>query len=123
MQTFKKGILEEIENILIQKAKDRETITYTQLVETINKNNKLELPLNRETFSRKLPIYLHEICKKSYREKGYMLGAIVVRKDLGYPSEGFFKFAQELTGLKLKNKEDKIKFWQSQVNKIFEDLD
>lgn len=119
---FREEILKEIEDILMQKAKNRETITYTQLVETINKNNKVELPLNRETLSRKLPIYLHEICKKSYREKGYMLGAIVIRKDLGYPSEGFFKFAQEFTGLKLKNKEDKIKFWQSQVNKIFEDL-
>jgi hypothetical protein len=59
---------------------------------------------------------LHEICRRNYRQKGILLGSIVVLKKTGIPSEGYFRFLREEGILK---EEDEIKFWKMEVRKVF----
>ncbi len=115
-----KEILEFIKEFLQQKAKRRETVAYSEIIKAINKHFKeKKFSLTRASYM-KLSVYLHELCKISFKERGYMIGALVVRKDKNIPSNGFFKFAKEL-GI-FKEKENKIDFWKKQLEKIFEDF-
>ncbi len=115
-------ILKIIENVLIKKKKNRETITYSELAEYVNKELKKEIfSIKGKSFGKEISIYLHELCETSYKRNGYMIGAIVVRKDRGYPSDGFFKFAEKLFEIKLRNQKDKINFWKNQLKMTFEE--
>ncbi|SNZ09882.1 hypothetical protein SAMN06265182_1645 [Persephonella hydrogeniphila] len=112
---------EIIEKILIEKAKKKETISYRELAEEINRLSEKKIPTGRflgVTLSR----HLHKICEKYYREGKGMLGSIVVNKKSGIPSDGFFRFAQELYSIDLKTDEEKRKFWQNEIKKVFREL-
>jgi len=135
-------ILKTIENILLKKKKNRETITYSELAEYVTSSPHLNaglcfarlhsnLPasswdeifsIKGKSFSKEISIYLHKLCETSYKQNGYMIGSIVVRKDKGYPSDGFFKFAEKLFEIKLRNQKDKINFWENQLKKIFGEI-
>ncbi len=51
-----------------------------------------------------------------------MIGSLVVSKKTGMPSEGFFKFAEKLYSIDLKNDDHKRIFWQNELKKVFEEF-
>ncbi|WP_457639140.1 hypothetical protein [Persephonella sp.] len=100
---------EKVFQILEKTATEGKTIHYADLI--------------RQT-SEKKGIYalihtLHKICSKTVKKEGFMLGAVVVSKKTGMPSEGFFKYAQKLYKIELNTEEEKLKFWKNELEKIY----
>ncbi|MDQ7055778.1 MAG: hypothetical protein Q9M89_04555 [Persephonella sp.] len=109
-----------IEEVLIEKAKEKRTITYSQLAQEVSKLLEGKFPQKGKMMSLFLTEYLHNICSSCVTKKLPMLGSLVVSKKTGRPSDGFFRFASKLYGIELTTDEQKEKFWQNEIKKIFE---
>ncbi len=111
-----------IEKILLEKIKNKETITYSELAKEINKRTgKKAVSEKGKSLGLILSKYLNKFCEKYVKERNFMIGAVVVRKDTKLPSSGFFKLAEKLYNLKLDTEETKTDFWKSEINKIFKE--
>ena len=99
---------EEIKQILIEIAKNRQTITYSDLVRKVN-------TINFEPVSYGLSAMLGEISSEEYIAGRGMLTAVVVLKDDGIPGSGFFELARALG----KSFPDELKFWVDELNKVY----
>ncbi len=115
---MEKDILGTITRILIEYGKQKQLITYSELSNLVNKklNKKVVLPVN-------IHKYLHDICENSYKEKGFMLGALVISKKLKMPSNGFFKFAEKVVGKRFLSDDEKKDFWINELKKIYQEFD
>jgi len=109
-----------IEKLLIKKAKEKKTITYSQLAQEVSRLSGDKFPKKGKVMSLLLTRYLHGICSSCVSKNLPMLGSIVVSKKTGKPSDGFFKFASKLYGIKLITDEQREKFWQNEIRKVFE---
>ncbi|WP_293443261.1 hypothetical protein [Persephonella sp.] len=112
----------EIEKLLIRLAKEKKTITYSQLASYINKKSLEKLPEKGKALGTVLSKHLHVICEKYVKNGKPMIGSLVVSKKTGMPSEGFFKFAEKLYSIDLKNDDHKRIFWQNELKKVFEEF-
>ena len=112
-----KDISSITEEILRERAKSKSFITYAELTKEINRRaGERLIPEKGRAMGRILSSVLHEICRRNYRQKGILLGSIVVLKKTGIPSEGYFRFLREEGILK---EEDEIEFWKMEVRKVF----
>ncbi|WP_456403109.1 hypothetical protein [Persephonella sp.] len=112
-----------IKEILLEMAKQKKLITYSQLAVQVNKLSNEKIPEKGKGLGSVLSKHLHKICSQCYMEGKGLLGSIVVTKKTGMPSEGYFKFASNLYGLKLKTEEEKISFWKNELRKVFEEAE
>ncbi|WP_456464538.1 hypothetical protein [Persephonella sp.] len=112
----------EIEKALIKLAKKRKTITYSQLALCINKKSAEKLPERGNALGSVLSKYLHILCENYVRNGKPMIGSLVVSKKTGMPSEGFFRFAQKLYKIDLKNDDQKKIFWQNELKRVFKEF-
>ena len=111
-----------VEEILLEKISKEETIAYSELAVQINKKLKRKaVPEKGKGLGTVLSKYLHNLCQKYFQKEGVMIGAIVVKKDSGIPSSGFFKFAEKLYNLKLSTNKQKNEFWELEIKKIFKE--
>ncbi len=104
-------------DILIEVAKGRRLITYTELsTELVNRTgySRFEYDLPRDQPA--IGALLAEVTDGRYPESGSMLSALVVQKGTGDPGEGFYRFARKL-GL-LHPGVEKFEFFQAQVASI-----
>ena len=111
-----------IENLLIKKAKEKKTITYSQLAQEVFRLSGGKFPKKGKIMSLFLTKHLHSICSSYVSKNLPMIGSIVVSKKTGKPSDGFFKFASKLYGIKLITDEQKEKFWQNEIKRVFEEF-
>ncbi len=115
-------ILKIMEEIVLEKISKKETISYSELAKEINKKlKKKAIPEEGRSLGTVLSKYLHKLCYKSFCEKKIMIGAIVVRKDTGIPSNGLFKFAEKLYNLEFETEEEKKNFWSLEIKKVFKE--
>ena len=105
----------DIKTILINTAKKRQTITYSQLIQKCKQKEK---QINRFSLVK----LLHNICKETFKQHGFMLGALVVSKKDKIPSEGFFKLASKLYNISFETQEEKLLFWKKQLEKIYKEI-
>ena len=115
-------MLNKIEKILIDCAKKKKTITYSELAKQINQNSDKKIPSGK-IMGIVLSKYLHKLCESYVKNGKAMIGCLVVSKKSGIPSEGFFKFAQKLYNIEFKNDEEKLKFWQNELKRIFKEFE
>ena len=114
--------MKTVEEILLEKISKKETITYSELAVQINKKLKRKaVPEKGKVLGTVLSKYLHSLCQEYFQKERIMIGAIIVRKDSGIPSSGFFEFAEKLYKLKLNTKKQKNEFWESEIKKIFKE--
>ncbi|WP_457635187.1 hypothetical protein [Persephonella sp.] len=115
-------LIYEIEKALIKLAKEKKTITYSQLALCINKKSAEKLPEKGNALGSVLSKYLHTLCENYVRNGKPMIGSLVVSKKTGMPSEGFFRFAQKLYKIDLKNGDQKKNFWQNELKRVFKEF-
>ncbi len=113
----------EIEKLLIRLAKEKKTITYSQLASYINKKSAKKLPERGSALGTVLSKHLHTLCEKYVKNGKPMIGSLVVSKKTGMPSEGFFKFAGKLYKIDLKNDDQKKIFWQNELKRVFKEFE
>jgi len=100
--------LEMIYAILIQLAKKKTTIFYSEL------GNHIGLkPGNYLGF--KLGSILDQINRDEHKHGKPMLSAVVITKQNGIPAPGFFDLAKELKGFS----GDKIDFWNHELKDVY----
>ena len=98
----------EIQNILIDIAKKKDTIFYSELVRKI-------LIISIEANSYALATMLGEISTAEDAAGRGMLSVIVVRKENHRPGKGFFELAKILG----RDVSDKEKFWVNEVKRVY----
>ena len=100
---------EEMRRVLIDRAKQRSMITYTELVQNIT-----TISLEPESYA--LAKMLGEISRTEDANGRGMLTVIVVHKigDM-QPGPGFFKLVKELG----RNTDDTIHFWVDELKQVF----
>jgi len=108
------------ENILLSRAKNKKTIFYSQLAKEINTaaGEKL-IPEKGIAMASALTDILHRICSRYAKNGRAMPGAVVISKKTGIPSDGFFRFASQLYNIKIESHEEREKFWEDQIEKLF----
>ncbi|HWP91546.1 MAG TPA: hypothetical protein VNN20_05050 [Thermodesulfobacteriota bacterium] len=106
-ETWNQTVL-EIRNILRDRARKRQLITYSELAEKLT-HVTIEPPYH--------PLYwmLGEISTTEHNAGRPLLSAIVVRRDDNMPGNGFFELADEL-GYDIS---DDTLFWADQLKKVF----
>jgi hypothetical protein len=98
----------EMHAILVEIAKMKNTIPYSELVQKIK-----TIVLEPESYA--LANMLGEISKEEDLKNQGMLSVIVVHKDGDMqPGEGFFKYAEELG----RDTSDKLKCWIEELNRV-----
>ena len=100
---------EQARQVMIVAAKNESTITYSELVNGIS---AIEfIPHDFKLFH-----LLGQISMAEHLEGRGMLTAVVIRKEDGFPGQGFFDLAMEL-GL---DSADQDKFWIQQLRDVFQ---
>ncbi len=117
-----KEIVKTVEQILLDKIRNKQTIYYSELASEIDKKIGKKVVPEGRFMGVFLSKYLQFLCRKYFEEKNLMIGAIVVNKKYNLPSEGFFKFAETLYNKEFENENQKINFWKSEINKIFKEI-
>lgn len=102
----------EIRAILIQLAKDKETITYRGLTQRLT---TIHVHYHSHLFAR----LLIAACEDGYRAGEGNLCALVVTKQTGLPGGGFFRHAAE-EGHDIS---DPHAYWQTVVDELFAQWD
>lgn len=110
-----------IERLLLEKVKQEKLVTYKELVKEINKISEKKIPEGR-FMGIVLSKHLKKICEKYHKKGKGMLGSVVISKKRGFPSDGYFVTAQKLYNMQLKTDEEKKKFWQNEIKKVFREL-
>ncbi|MBC7811839.1 MAG: hypothetical protein H7175_11865 [Burkholderiales bacterium] len=99
---------EEVRQILVNAAQDREVMTYSELCEK----------LSAYVFpgSWRLTALLSEVCGEEWDAGNGRLCALVVSKATGIPGAGFFKGSFHLDGSDISDPEA---FWKAEVEQVF----
>ena len=99
---------EEVRQILVNAAKDREVMTYSELCDK----------LSAHVFpgSWRLTALLSEVCTEEWDAGHGRLCALVVSKATGIPGVGFFKGSFEIDSSDIS---DPVAFWQAEVEQVF----
>ncbi len=104
--------------ILEECAKNKQQINYQELYEKIGLNRESAADRNKGAH------ILAEINKISIEKYDVMISSLVTLKGDQQPADGFFEFAVELKRLNSgAKKDDKLKFWVSEVKKTFNAYD
>ncbi len=114
-------LIDKFEKVLKNVARSKRTITYSQLLKEVNLISNRKVPLKGKVAVFILSKNLQDVCRRSVKAGKPMLGAVAVSRK-GYPSEGFFRLAQEIYGIQLKTDEDRRIFWQNELKKVFEEF-
>jgi len=99
----------EAKEVLIEKAKQRSTIKYWEMVKLISS-------IRFEPHDPELGDLLREISTEEDTAGRGMLTAVVVRKRGGLPARGFFCLAESLG----RNVLNKRQFWQEEIRKVYD---
>ncbi len=101
---------DEVRRILIERARNRETIAYSELAGAIS---NVSLPPD----SGKLADILREISSEEHAAGRGMLSAVVVHgKGNRMPGPGFFRLAESLG----RDTKDKRVFWSNELERVHE---
>lgn len=95
---------------LKEMARKRETICYGEIAPLAG------LPSSGSYMGKKLGEILQEICENEHRQARPLLSAVVVRKNIGVPGEGFFKKARILGAHQGSN--DRA-FWMQELDNVY----
>jgi hypothetical protein len=96
--------------IMVEVGRRRSLITYSQLSETVNLQLKRKV-VSPFTVSR----LIRRVCFKVYPEFKVFPGSVVVNKETGMPSRGYFKFLKTF-GI---TNEDKLQLWLRFLNEFY----
>jgi hypothetical protein len=100
----------EIHALLIQVARNRELITYSEITAELQ---TATLHYHSHIFAR----LLNEACYDEDDAERPLLGAVVVTKQTGMPSGGFFRIAAE-RGYDVSDPEA---FWRSELARLYDE--
>lgn len=98
---------------LISTAQHRGIITYQEIAKLIS------LPLTGNYMGRRIGEIAGEISTDEVQAERPMLSAILVNTT-GKPGPGFFGLARDLGRLSSDERNDETKFWDSEVNLVYE---
>ena len=99
---------QEARNVLVDRAKSQEMITYSDLATRIT-------TVSFDPHGRPLSDLIGEISKEEDEAGRGMLSAIVIHKDGdNMPGNGFFEYAKTLG----RDTSDKIEFWSNEVKTV-----
>ncbi|MFN3562152.1 MAG: hypothetical protein ACK4XY_01310 [Chloroherpetonaceae bacterium] len=96
----------KVRNYLIEIAKQKKTITYSEL----SKACQLGLKMDSEADRQRIGAILDEISTNEHNEGRPLLSAVVVKQASGEPGEGFYKLAESLKGYP--------SFWKDELKKV-----
>ena len=103
------NLKDEIRDILELYAKDRGTITYSELGCILGR-----IPNDRTTGNQ-----LCELSRESHKERDVMLSAVVIHKnDDDLPGDRFFELAIELYECEILLA-DRNRFWDVEINRVY----
>lgn len=100
----------EIRALLIQVARNRDLITYSEITAELQTAN---LHYHSHIFAR----LLNEACYDEDNAGRPFLGAVVVTKQTGMPSGGFFRIAAE----RGRDVSDREAFWRSELARLYDE--
>jgi len=100
---------DEMRQVLSEVARNRETITYGELVTRVSGRRM-------SPRSAALSELLGEVCRVEDAERGTMLGSVVVRADSGMPGGGYFRHAAQMG----RNVDDIDAFWRGEVERVWD---
>lgn len=99
----------QTEDILIDRARRRETITYSGLCEAVS-------AIRLRPYSCALMALLDEACAEEDAAHGTILASLVVRKGgEGMPGAGYFRCAERLG----RDVRDQRAFWEDELAKVY----
>ena len=96
---------------LIKTAQKRETIYYKDVAQIMG------LPTQGEHMAKETGWMLGEISENEHNHGRALLSAVVVRKDIKMPGEGFSKLARQLG--KLAQGQNEQTFWQNELQDVY----
>ena len=100
-------IVREIEAVLVECCRHKKTMTYGDVAASVN-----SVRLNpRHPW---LHEFLDDISREEDGQGRGMLSAVVVRKDTGFPGEGFYRLARKLG----RDVSDKTRFWRQEFDRV-----
>lgn len=105
--------MEKAEAIIIEAAKDKRNIAYSEVMSHLDLNYKMSNDRNR------MGVILGLLSARYYDEWEVIISSIVVRKGTDEPSEGFYGFLQSY-GIKVDDDETFHKKAQKRVWKFFD---
>lgn len=94
--------------VIVQKAKLKKCITYSDLVDRIGAIHFLP-------HDQRLDELLRQLSSAEHRDGKALLTALVVRKDTGMPGNGFFRLARRLLKRRIN---DEAGFWKVERDKV-----
>jgi len=118
-----RAALGELEFRLIKAARQGVPVAYSELVEGLvfripnlngGKPHKIDTKDWADLDRALVGDFLGLVSSKSYESHGFMLSAMAVEKDTGFPSGHFFKWMKDLGMLTDTSEEGKIRFWKKQ---------
>lgn len=98
----------EMRDILVERARERHTITYGVLARAIG-------AARLQPRSRGFTALLGAACAFEDSEGRPMIGSLVVKKDTGIPGAGYFRVARDLGH----DVGDERAFWQAEVENVY----
>jgi len=103
------AIKSETHDILIEVARQQNTITYSDLAQQLT-----TATLHAGSYA--LGALLREVCHDEETAERGLICALVVRKSTGQPGNGFFKYARQFG----RDISDPAIFWQSEITYLYE---
>lgn len=105
----------KVYSALIYAAKDQKKLNYTDIAKIMN------LPETGQHMGAETGHLLCEISENEHNNERPLLGAVVVKSNMGIPGDGFFTFACQLHKLKENaTPEQKKLFWKNELNQVYE---
>lgn len=101
----------QVAEVLERAAAEGRLLTYSQVMEPAGLSARN--PRDRGVIGT----LLSELSGESWRERGHLIGAIVIQKASGHPNELFFALARELGALA--EGADPVEFWRGQCARVF----
>jgi hypothetical protein len=98
----------ELRNILIQAARNREILTYSELCQRLS---SVHVHPHSFVFTH----LLRQVCEAEIERGSGMLCALVVSRTTGIPGSGYFRTAAEQG----RNGDDLVALWQADVESVF----
>ena len=95
---------------LIRTAQKRGTIYYGDVAKI------MKLPTRGEYMSNETGWILGEISEWEHNEGRPLLSAVVIRKDIGMPGDGFFRLARQLGKFQGQGEQD---FWHNELRDVY----
>ena len=111
-------LLRKVFVAIVESIKEGDTVDYLTLAKRANElyPKDTHLPQRGILLARVLSPILQSICAISWKERGFMFCAVVVKKKNKKPGEGFFKLSESLKGKRAT--EEEVKDWQKKAKEL-----